>query len=169
HGRDRGSGFLLVRLGHGLEAALECRAKLLRELGLEPVEKRVDRAVRPGVEQTLEPETRDMREAARERLGPALDGRALLVAEPLELLLHEPAHALERGLSIALLQHGEERPRDALDEAIAELLERTVDVLARLGGVHEAGLPVLLGAPHDLVHAEARHAESLACGGIGIG
>ena len=118
--------------------AVQRRAQLVRELGLEPAQERLDRAVGTVVQQAAQAQARDVREAAREHLGPGLDRGALRFAEPFQLFLEQPLHAFLRRAPIALLQRAEQRPVVALGEPVLQLVERVVDLLARGPGLDAA-------------------------------
>ena len=67
----------------GLRGAVQRGAQLVGELGLEPVQERLDRAIGAVVQQAAQSQAGDVREAAREHLAPGLDRRSLVVAEAL--------------------------------------------------------------------------------------
>ena len=69
---------------------------------------------------------------------------------------------------IALLQRAEQRAVVALREAVLELVERVVHLLARGRGFEQARGAVLLGVPHDLVHADARDRELRAASRVDV-
>src|SRR5262245_263023 len=92
-----------------LRGAFERGAQLVGELGLETAQECFERTVGPVVQQAAQPQARNMREAAREHLGPSLDGCALRLAETFEIFFHEPLDAFERRAPIALLQRAEQR------------------------------------------------------------
>ncbi len=62
-------------------------------------------------------------------------------------------------LPIALLQRAEQRAVVALREPVLQLVERVVDLLARRRRLEEPRGAVVLGVPHDVVHADARDRE----------
>ena len=110
-----------------------------------------------------------MREAPRKHFRPRFDRRALLSAEALELLLEQPFHAFLGGLAIALLQRAEQRAVVALGEPVMQLRERLVDLLARGRRLEQPRGAIVLGVPHDLVHADPRDRELRADLGRDIG
>jgi len=59
------------------------------------------------VQQTAESQARDVREPARENLGPDLDRGALGLAERFEIFLEQPLDAFLSRASIALLQRAD--------------------------------------------------------------
>src|SRR4029077_10144027 len=126
-------------------------AELVRELRLEAIQERVERAVGPVVQQAAESQARDVREAAREHLGPDLDRVALRVAEALELFLQQALDAFLRRAPEALLESAEQRAVIALREPVLELIERVVHLLARGPRLHEPRGAVALGVLRDLV------------------
>ena len=70
----------LARCG-AARRAVQRRAQLVGELGLEPAQEGLERAVGPVVQQAAQPQARDVREAAREHLGPGLDRGSLRLAQ----------------------------------------------------------------------------------------
>src|SRR5262245_38017190 len=79
-------------------------AQFGRERRLEAAQERVDRAVGTVVQQAAKAETRDVREAACEHLGPGLDRGALVLAERLELFLEQTLHAFLSRAPVAPLE-----------------------------------------------------------------
>ena len=143
--------------------------QLVGELGLEPAQEGVERAVGPVVQQAAESQARDVREAAREHLGPDLDRGALGLAERLEILLEQSLDAFLRRVPIALLQRAEQRAVVALREAVLQLVERVGRLCSRAGAASTSRAARLCSrVPHDLVHADARDRELRAGRGIDV-
>ncbi len=92
-------------------------------------------------------------------LGPAPERLALAGVEAGALLGEQAFDALRRSLAIALVDARQDRRQHALGEAVAELVERRVDQLARRGGLGLAARALRVGLAVDLVHPQALDAD----------
>ena len=142
--------------------------QLVGELRLEAAEERLERAVGPFVNEAAQAQARDVREAARQHFGPCLDRRALRFAERLQVLLQQPLHAFVGRTLVTPLECAEQRPVVALREAVLQLVERLIHLLACGAGFHEPRGAAAFGVAHDRVHADARYRQLGAERGVDV-